>query len=233
MAMGKNTVNAIGAVAAASILAGAWFGAASPLLNQKKEAESQMVQAEAIGKGYSNKLSGFQGDKNRTIEEASRTIGNFQSLVSKSIDIESASRAIANSLPSGVTLSSFDFGSAQSVAKLKSAPMTIDGYSAPSEFSSTSKPKSAKAQNETDTVAEAGGSTETASGPKAVDPNAPITGFNRVPFTIKVTANSYDDLAKYLDKLKSQPRLMNVVSVDSSKTENVSATIYAFAFAGR
>lgn len=233
MAIGKNTVNAIGVVAAASILAGAWFGAASPLLDQKKEAETQMAQAEIIGKGYSNKLSSFQGDKNRTIEEASRTIGNFQSLVSKTIDIESASRAIAKSLPSGVTLTSFDFVSAQSVSKLSSSPLSISGYSAPSEFSGTSKPKTEKAQNQTDAVTEAGSSTSSTAGPKAVDPNAPIVGFNRIPFTIKVTANSYDDLAKYLDKLRSQPRLMNVVSVDSSKTENVSATIYAFAFAGR
>lgn len=233
MAIGKNTVNAIGAVTATAILAGAYLGVAAPLLEDKKSNETQMIQAESMGKGYANKLSEFKGGKSQAVEEATKTMNVFQRLVTKSIDVESASRAIAASLPSGVSLVSFDFGSAQSVSKMSGSAMNIGGYAAPSEFSGTSKGKTPKAQNQSDAVTNAGGSTDKTAGPKAIDPNAPIVGFNRIPFTIKVSANNYDDLAKYLDEISNQSRLMNVVSVDSSRTDKVSATIYAFAYAGR
>lgn len=237
MAMGKRTVNSLGVIAAAIILGGVYFGVASPILTQKAATEIELEQAKLIGQNYATKLSEFQGGQTDKTLAATQTMELFQGLVSESIDIESASRAIAASLPSGVKLDSFDFGSAQQVSSLQLTPLTISGFTPPAEFSGTA-PGAAQApaaKNQQDAVKGAGGSKENlapaANG--AVDPSALISGFNRIPFTIKVTADSYGELSEYLNSLSQQPRLMSVVSIDTSRSTSVSATIYAFAFAGR
>lgn len=214
MPMGRRTINSIGAIAAVGIVAGVYFGVAAPILSQRAATETELQQAQTLGEGYQTKLQNFRSGISDEAQEAQNTAELFQSLVSESIDIESASRAIAAALPPGVKLDSFNFGAAQQVATLASEPLTISGYTAPAEFGGE------------DAAATGGEAT-------AVDPSAPISGFNRIPFTIKVTAGSYDELADYLNSLAEQPRLMSVVSIDTSRAETVSATVYAFAFAGR
>lgn len=213
MAMGRRTINSIGAIAAAGIVAGVYFGVASPILTQKSVKEGELQQAQMLGEGYQAKLDNFRGGISDEAQEATNTAELFRSLVSESIDIESASRAIASALPSRVRLDSFNFGAAQQVASLENVPLTIGGYTPPTEFGG-------------------GEGAATGEGTTAVDPSAPISGFNRIPFTIKVTADSYDDLASYLNSLAEQPRLMSVVSIDTSRADTISATVYAFAFAG-
>lgn len=214
MPMGRRTINSIGAIAAVGIVAGVYFGIAAPILSQRAATETELQRAQTISEGYKAKLFAFRSGISDEAQEAQNTADLFQSLVPESIDIESASRAIAAALPAGVKLDSFSFGTAQQVASLASEPLTISGYAPPAEFGGK------------DAAAKGGEAT-------AVDPSAPISGFNRIPFTIKVTAGSYDELAEYLNGLAEQPRLMSVVSIDTSRSETVSATVYAFAFAGR
>ncbi len=215
MAMGKNTITGIGVAIAASLLVGSYFGVAAPLIAINSTTATELEQAEQLGNNYVAKLARFAGGESEEIRSALQTTDEFNSYVSETLDIESASRAIAASLPSGVKLDSFNFGAAQSVSALADAPVSIGAFTPPAEFGAS---------------AEGGG--EAAAG-AAVDPTAPLSGFNRVPYTIKVSAGSYSELAEYLNSLSRQPRLMSVVSVDSSISEGVTATIYAYAFAGR
>lgn len=235
MALGRKTVNSLGALAAVGILAGAYFGVASPIIESNSKVEAELLQAQQIGASHTNKLSSFQGEGDDATRAATETMATFQSLVAGSIDIESASRAIASALPPGVKLESFDFGATQPVAAVQSAPLTITGFTAPAEFTGAAPVAETPAEtSQEDAVADAGAEKENLAPEAAasVDPSAPISGFNRVPFTIEVTANSYGELSEYLNSLSQQPRLMSVVSIDSNRSETVSATIYAFAFSG-
>lgn len=235
MAMGRKTVNSLGVLVAAVILGGSYFGIVSPIIAGNASAGQELEQAKIIGQSYASKLETFKNGATEETQAATDTMTAFQSLVAQSIDIESASRAIAAALPEGVRLESFNFGATQPAAEIQSVPLNIAGYVAPPEFSETAAPAEGTGeQNQADSVDDAGGTEENlATGPTVVDPSAPISGFNRIPFTIKVTANSYPELAAYLDSLAQQPRLMSVVSIDSSRSEAVSATIYAFAYSGR
>jgi len=238
MAMGKKTVNSLGILGVAVIAGGAYFGIAAPILSEKKAVEVEYEQAQLLNQTYSTKLSEFSAGATDETRAAQDTQILFDGLVSDSLDIESASRAIAASLPEGVKLESFDFGAVQQVSDLQMTPPTISGFTPPTEFAGGGAADAAAAApeptNEQDAVEGAGGEVENLadSGPQAVDPSAPIDGFNRIPFTIEVSAGSYTELAEYLNSLSDQPRLMSVVSVDSSRADAVTATIYAFAFAG-
>lgn len=213
MAMGKNAITGIGAVVAIGLLAGAYFGVAAPLIAINSTTETELASAEQIGDSLTAKLARFAGGENDETRKATQTMDEFNSYVSETLDIESASRAIAASLPAGVKLESFSFGDAQAVSTLSDAPVSIGSFTPPTDFEAASE----------------GATAETT----AVDPSAPLSGFNRVPYTIKVSAGSYGELADYLNSLSQQPRLMSVVSVDSARAETVTATIYAYAFAGR
>lgn len=232
----KRMIGTIGAFSAMVLIGGTYMGVVSPLLEEKQSVEMQIDNANTLNDSYLKKLSGFKSGENDETRKAADITATFNSLVAGSIDIESASRAIAASLPSGVKLSSFNFGAMQKVTSRQSSPVSISGFTAPSEFSNKAEvAPAAKATSQEDAVNEAGGSTENLAPQKAagVDPAAPVSEFNRIPFTIEVSASSYGELSKYLDSLSQQPRLMNVVSVDSSRSDSVSAKVYAFAFAGK
>lgn len=238
MAMGKKTVNSLGVLGIAVIAGGAYFGLAAPLLAQTKATELELQQAQQLSQSYTSKLTGFQGGQSDETKAATDTQALFEGLVAESLDIESASRALAASLPSGVKLESFDFGAIQQVSSLQDNPTSISGFQAPPEFAgggAAAAPAPAAASQE-EAVDSAGGSSAAApavEGEQGVNPDAPISGFSRVPFTIQVTADSYAQLSAYLNSLSGQPRLISVVSVDSTRAETISATIYAFAFSGR
>lgn len=231
----NRTVNSLGVLAVAAILGGTYFGVVSPILAEKSSIELEIAQAEMIGQNYSTKLTNFQNGDSDESKAATDVMELFQGLVPETMDIESASRAIAASLPSGVKLDSFDFGAPTQVAPFKGSPMSISGFAAPSQFTSTGVVPPAPAETtQEDAVKNAGGSEQPAAGgDQAVNPNAATSGFQQIPFTIQVSASSYSELAEYLNSLSDQPRLMSVVSVDSTRSDSVSAKIYAFAFSGK
>jgi len=236
MAMGKRTVNSLGVLGVALVLGGAYFGVAAPILAQKNSVGIELQQAQQIGTSYENKLTSFENGESDRTKQATDLMALFEGLVTDSIDIESASRAIATSLPSGVTLSSFTFGPAQPVSSIAGDPLALSGFTAPADFGAAGDGTAAAPAatgTESDAVESAGAAQTPAEGTQGIDPNAPTAGFNRVPFTIEVSAASYAELSAYLNSLSEQPRLMSVVSVDSTRSDTVSATIYAYAYSGQ
>lgn len=237
MAMGKRTVNSLGVLGVALVLGGAYFGVAAPILSGKNAIELELQQAQQLGSSYEAKLLSFENGDSDATRAATDTMELFDGLVPDSLDIESASRAIAASLPSGVKLESFTFGATQQVSTFTGSPLGLTGFTAPTEFAAGDPAAAAPAPaaGEQDAVATANGTAAapTAEVAQGVDPNAPAAGFNRIPFTISVSAGSYAELSAYLNSLSEQPRLMSVVSVDSNRSDAVTATIYAFAYSGQ
>jgi len=225
MAMGRQTTNVFGSIIAVAIIVGAYFGVAAPILNGKSANETELAEAKQLNSSYVQKLSQFSSDaQSPEVQKATASLEEFKRLVPGSIDIESASRAIADSLPSGVKLGSFNFGAAQQVSSLKLPEPSLSGFTAPTEF--------AQIGGEANSTTTSTGPNDTSStSGTAPSSSGATSGFTRIPFTIEVTAGSYDELAEYLNQLSDQPRLISVVSVDSSRTETVSAKVYAFAFA--
>jgi hypothetical protein len=238
MAMGKRTVNSLGVLGVALVLGGAYFGVAAPILSGKNAIELELQQAQQLGSSYEAKLLSFENGDSDATRAATDTMELFDGLVPDSLDIESASRAIAASLPSGVKLESFTFGATQQVSTFTGSPLGLTGFTPPTEFAAgdaAAPAPAAPAAGEQDAVATANGTAAapTAEVAQGVDPNAPTAGFNRIPFTISVSAGSYAELSAYLNSLSEQPRLMSVVSVDSNRSDAVTATIYAFAYSGQ
>lgn len=246
MAMGKRAVNALGGTVAAVLVAGGCLGVALPILNGNAKAEKELSSSREISSTYTKQLtrlsSGEQNSQNQQLEES---IAKFKSLVPGSIDIESASRAIASALPEGVKLNSFNFGTAQAVTSLDATAPSLSGFTPPTSFgdsaadaaastsSSSSSSSSTSTSSEADAAKSAAADTSTTTAESGTDSTAKASsteGFTQIPFTIEVSAGSYDELAQYINSLSNQPRLMSVVSVSSEKSDTVTAKVYAFAF---
>lgn len=144
--------------------------------------------------------------------QAQEDATTFHALVANTKNIESASRAITSARNEGVKINSFNFLDQQEVIPIESPGSISDGYQPPQAFNidvSHLKPQDAS---------------ESGSG---------MAGYSRIPAVIEVTAVNYESLSTYLNDLAHQPRLLTIISVDSSKTQNdgdISATIYAYAF---
>lgn len=224
MAMGRQATNILGSLGVAVILAGAYFGVAAPILNSTRSNTEELQTARTVGNSYVQQLNQFKNNaQSPELQQATQSLEEFKQLVPGSIDIESASRAIAGSLPSGVKLGAFNFGAAEQVSSLKLTSPSLSGFTAPQGFgggdsssSSSSTSSSSSSSSTSSTEAPASGTA--------------TNGFTRIPFTITVTAGSLSELSEYLNQLSDQPRLISVVSVDSTNGESVSATIYAYAF---
>lgn len=231
MAIGRQATNVLGSVLALGILAGAAFGVAVPILSEKSSNETQLTDAKQLNASYVQRLAQFSSEaQSPELQQATSNLEEFKQLVPGSIDIESASRAIADSLPSGVKLGSFNFGSPQQVSSLKVDPPKLNGFTAPTEFAQVGggdTGTTSTGPSDSSSSSSTGGS-DSSTGTGA---SATTSGFTRIPFTIEVTAGSYDQLAEYLNQLSNEPRLITVVSVDSSRAESVTAKIYAYAFA--
>lgn len=211
MALSKAGTNALGILATGALLAGTWFFGVSPLQEQTKAAESQ---TQAMKISYTEKMTNLSRLQEGSIDVPGVTAEGekLNSLFATDVDIESASRAISNAVgKSNVSLQSFNFGSAESVTAKELAEVKLDGFSEP--FS-----KSSKSKEKTPEEGEEGAETETAN---------PSGGLQRVPVTIEVSVDGYNDLSGFLDALAKENRLMLVVGVQSS---GASATVYAYTY---
>lgn len=224
MAMGRQATNILGSVGAAVILAGAYFGVAAPILNSTKSNEEELQSAKSMGTSYVQQLSQFKNSaQSPELQQATANLEEFKQLVPGSIDIESASRAIAGSLPSGVKLGAFNFGAAEQVSSLDLTTPPLSGFTPPKGFGGGDSGASSNPISSSSSQPAANSTGVPASG-------TTTNGFTRVPFTISVTAGNLDQLSEYLNQLSDQPRLISVVSVDSTNGDTVTATIYAYAF---
>lgn len=208
MALSKAGTSALGILATGALLAGTWFFGVSPLQEQTKAAESQ---TQAMKISYTEKMMNLSRLQEGSIDVPGVTAEGeeLNSLFAADVDIESASRAISNAVDkSNVSLQSFNFGSAESVTAKELAEVRLDGFSEPFSKSSKSKEETPAEGTETETTSSGG-------------------GLQRVPVTIQVSVDGYNDLSGFLDALAKENRLMLVVGVQSS---GASATVYAYTY---
>jgi len=217
------------------------------VIHGKANAEKELTTSKQLGESYTKKLTELSSGASNPNqgESVAVSLDEFKKLVPGSMDIESASRAIASALPSGVQLTSFNFGSAQPVASVEIEKPALDGFKAPQGFgddaaaaSSSTSSSAGPSTGEASAAESAAASTGTPGSAPTAGPSTPgsvaTSDFTRIPFTIAVTAQNYDILSDYINSLSDQPRLLSVISVsaDRSDANAVSATIYAYAFVG-
>lgn len=219
MNLSKASVKGLGVLVSGVLLFSTGMFVINPLLEQRTEnlkalesmqliTETKKANLERLSKGAVNFQEAFQAGS------------NFEKIVPKSKDIESASRAISEATIPGVEITSFTFSSEEPVSENKLPTATLGGYSPPASFASSSG-KSSSSKSSSD------------KGSKSAAPTAaaPSSTLSRLPMTISVSAESYQKLSEYTDQLSKEDRLLSVISISgSSKEGNVKADIYAYAF---
>lgn len=213
MNLSKASVKGLGVLVSTVLVFGTGLFVVNPLLEQRSNNVSSLKTLEKITETKQANLSRLsKGAVN--YEEAFRVGSNFQKIVPKSKDIESASRAISEALVPGVTITSFTFNPEEPVSENKLPPVSLDAYKPPASFAQSSSSGSSSSSSKSS--APAAGSNST---------------LNRLPLIVSVSATNYQKLAEFTDKLSKEDRLVSVISISaSSKDTAVSADIYAYAF---
>lgn len=211
MARSRRTVRTIGALMSTAVIAISGLLVVKPLYDEVSDSKDELVSLQQTTDDKQAQLTTLENGVSN-YEEIRNYVDNFLNTVSASKDIESASRSISSAAIPGISIVSFTFGTEENVEQYEVPSPSLQDYSPPSGFSE-------------DPAAE----------PAEGEEAAAVETFHRVPVQITVTASDYSTLATYLDNLSQQSRLLNVVSVTSTKTAGeettqISATIYAYAF---
>jgi Tfp pilus assembly protein PilO len=210
MNLSKASVKGLGVLVSGALLFSTGIFVINPLLEQRSGNISELKSKQQITETKKANLARLsKGAVN--FEEAFKAGSNFEKIVPKDKNIESASRAISEALVPGVTITSFTFNSEEAVAPNALPKASLEGYKPPASFAkSTSKSGSSAPAKPA-----AGGSST----------------LNRLPMTITVGAESYQKLSEYIDQLAKRDRLLSVISISAgSKDGIIKADIYAYAF---
>lgn len=223
MNLSKSTTQAVGLLVLVVILGAAGFFVVKPQVEGAFSLQDQTAAAKSatqVREIRSNTLA-KQSQNLPTLKE---NVNDLLKEIPSAKNVTDIAGAVIEAMPSTVTLQSFSHGDLDAaVPNFKEPEVSLDPLKPP--FSLDKKKVSAAPTKTTDgKPAPTPAPTET----KPVVP--PLAG---APFILTVTANSYDDLLLFIDTMQNQKRLITVVAVTSSTgTDGVTATIYAYAFAG-
>lgn len=214
MNLSKSSVKGLGVLVSGVLIFGTGLFVVNPLLTQRSDNMTNLTSMQKVTDSKTKNLERLsKGAVN--FDDAFRVGSNFQRIVPKSKDIESASRAISSALTPGVTITSFTFGSEEPVADDKLPALSLNAWKPPSTFA---KMIAASASGSSSSSSSSGGSSSGSS-------------LNRLPAIVSVSASSYQKLSEYTDKLAKEERLIEVNSISAnSKDGTVKADIYAYAF---
>lgn len=218
MNLSKASVKGLGVLISGILLFSTGTIIVNPLLEKRTENLSELASKKKITETKKANLTRLSNGA-VNFQEAFQAGSNFERIVPKYKDIESASRAISEALVPGVTITSFNFSSEQPVTQNVLPKASLEGYAPPASFASgTGKSSSSKSSSD--------------KGAKSSAPAATSSStLNRLPMTISVSATSYQKLSEYTDQLSKEDRLLSVISISaSSKDGTVRADIYAYAF---
>jgi hypothetical protein len=212
MNLSKASIKGLGILVSGVLVFGTGLFVVNPLLEQRSSNVSSLQTLQKITETKQTNLTRLsKGAVN--YEEAFRVGNNFQKIVPKSKDIESASRAISDAIVPGVTITSFTFNPEEPVSENKLPSVSLEAYKPPASFAQGS---SASTSSSNKSAAPASGSSST---------------LNRLPLIVSVSASSYQKLAEFTDKLSKEDRLLSVISISANnKDTTVKADIYAYAF---
>lgn len=209
--LNKNVIHGIGALISAGALAVTGFLFISPIYDEIDSTNFEMQTIRDTTTAQTIRLEQLSSGVDN-LDEKKAFIQEFVAMSPSEKDIASASRAISAATTPGVTVTSFTFGNESDVDGHKTPEMSTSAYSVPEGFASTSSGNGGSASTEGEAA----------------------TGmFRKMPIQISVNASDQMSLAAYLDSLSKQPRLINVLSVNSvgsGGSSGVTATVYAYAF---
>lgn len=210
MALSKKTIQAIGVGLSSVFILTTGFLVVSPLNNSTNENKELLENEKIITLQNNLKLATLKKGVSG-LDETKEFVEDFLESAPKDKDIESASRSISKALVSGVSIKSFSFGGEQNIDKIEIPKATLDEYKPPFSLDTPATGSDGKEKESLDS-------------------------FHRMPMQVTVTANSYNDLSKYLDSLAEQKRLIYVVGVNSNKggvagsDGSIEATVYSYAY---
>lgn len=217
--LSKTSIQGIGVTLSVAVLAVTGIFVAKPLYDSTNETKVSLEEQKMVTVSKTGKLAQLEKGVGN-IEETQKFVDEFLVSAPNTKDVESASRAISTALISGVNIISFTFGSEENIVAAEVPKATLGEYVPPVELSDGAA-AAPPAEGEKETALET---------------------FHRIPMQITVSADSYKKLSEYVDELANQKRLVNVVSVNSTKGGgsevagessgggSVEATIYAYAF---
>lgn len=210
MAMGKQGIQAVGVMFSIGVLAISGLFVVKPLYDDATENKNELTTMQQATADKNSQLELLENGVDN-YDEIQEYVNSFLNSVSSVKDIESASRSISSAAVPGINIVSFTFGTEENIEVHEVPEAVLGEYTPPTGFS-----------NEPVTTSEG-------SEPATVD------SFHRIPVQIEVTAPDYSTLSTYMDNLSHQNRLLNVISVNSTRTTGeesteITATVYAYAF---
>lgn len=221
MALTKKSIKGLGALLSITAIAASGLLAVRPLYNQIIENQEKYENMQVITLTKESKVSMLENGV-ENIEETKAFVNRFLLYAPKAKSIETISRAISDATIEGVSISTFNFGEPENLKDYEIPDTTLEGYNPPVDLDAAARAR----QEEQRAQAEASEDGEVA-------PATAPEYFQRIPTVITVNASDHATLARYLDNLAQQDRLIVVVGIDTEKTDPempLSATIYAHAF---
>lgn len=205
MNLSTSSVKGLGVLVSGVLLLSTGIFVINPLLEERSGNLSDLKSLQVVTETKKENLTRLTNGAVNA-DEARRVGQNFQKIVAKDKNIESASRAISEAIVPGVTITSFTFNPEEPVTPNTLPPVSLEGYKPPASF--------------------------VASSANAAKPAAESkSSLNRLPLIVSVSAQSYQKLSEYVDQLSKEDRLLSVISISAaSKDGSVKADIYAFAF---
>lgn len=182
-----------------------------PLYGDVNENKAELATLQAVTVEQEAELATLENGVSN-YEEIQAYVSDFLNSVSTTKDVESASRSVSSAAVPGIRITSFSFGSAENITEHEIPTAVLSGYTPPLGFGEIAVTEPVEGEV-----------------PETVE------AFHRIPVEIAVTASDYPTLSTYVDNLSKQERLMNVLSVTSTKNSTeegseITATIYAYAF---
>jgi hypothetical protein len=216
MNLSKASVKGLGVLVSGVLIFGTGMFVINPLVEQRTENVEALKSLQKITETKKANLTRLSNGA-VNFQEAFEAGSNFEKIVPKYKDIESASRAISEATVPGVTITSFTFNPEEPVAENKLPPVSLQGYKPPASFAQSSSKGSSSDKG-----------SKPATGSSGAGSGASL---NRLPLIVSVSAENYQKLSEYIDQLSKEDRLLSVISISgSSKEGNVKADIYAYAF---
>lgn len=200
MQLNKKMIQGIGTTLSLAIVVGSGLFLVKPFYDQSNDNQMSLQEQQLITTQKTAKLSTLQKGVDN-IDETEKDVQKFLKAAPDNKDVESASRAISKALTDGVSINSFTFGKEENIkadpALAKIEP-NLGEYTPPVKIEDSPGSGGAAASTEEGSADEK------------------LELFHRIPLSISVKADSYEKLAKYVDSLSEQDRLIYVAGISSS-----------------
>lgn len=233
MALGKDTIKGLGALAVLGVFAAGGFFGVKPFVEQAFVYQSETKQTQEKNDMREIRLAKLTKES-ENMESLSKEVDSLLVQIPSSKDVSGIARAAIQALPEGVTIKAFTHGYLDPEQPAYVAPeVTLVALQPPFILVPVTEADPNSPAPVTEEAAAADEEKKAAAAPdeKASPESIPLAA---APVQVEVSATNLEALNKYMDNLQQQSRLITVMGVvASADSENgVTATVYLFSFTG-